>query len=181
MRQALITRPGLIVLLAGAVGLIILAAAPAQEQSRRLQVTADEIAFDLPQATLTAKNKVRLTGDGLLLTCDSLKARLDQEKGEIAAVDAEQNVRFQMRYQQQDQKWLVTAVSKRARFDPAQGLLTAEGGATVEVSAEGQQGQQYRLVGDKIEFDINQRVLVARKEQQQPEIEITLPPAQEGP
>jgi len=51
----------------------------------------------------------------------------------------------------------------------------------VEVSAEGQQGQQYRLVGDKIEFDINQRVLVARKEQQQPEIEITLPPAQEGP
>ena len=157
---------------------VLLTAASAQEPSagRQLKVTADEIAFDAKAGKVTATGGVKLTGEGLLLTCGQLEAAVDQEKGELAAIEATQNVQFQMEYRQQEQTWRVNAVSQLARFLPAEQVLTAEGGAVVEVDG-GESGQHYRLTGDIVQFELQTRRLVARKQESQPQMEITLPPA----
>ena len=170
-------RRGIIICLALLLAVLALRRALAQEQpsQQRLRVTADEIAFDAKKGTLVAAGGVRMTGADLLLTCGRLQASVDQKAGTLSAVEATENVQFEMRYHQQEQEWQVTAAAARARFLPQERVLVAEGGAVVEVKAAEPSDQHYRLSGDSVEFDLDQRRLVARKEQSQPEMEITLP------
>lgn len=162
-------------------GALVLPAALAQERppQQLLVVNADEIVLDATGWLLTASGKVRLSGEDLLLTCGQLQATVDQKTQQIAQVEASGDVQFQMRYRQQEQDWQVSAVAQRAQFLPQQRLLLAQGSAVVEVKAGEPGQQQYRLSGDSVQFDLDKRRLLARKEEHQPEMEITLPPPQQ--
>jgi len=158
---------------------LALPAALAQEPTpSQYRVSADEIAFDAAGGLLAATGGVRLTGEDLLLTCGRLEATVDQEAQQIGRLEATEGVEFQMRYRQQEQEWQIKAVAQRAQFLPQDRVLLAQGSAVVEVKA-GSEGQQYRLTGDSVQFELDKRRLLARKEEQQPQMEITLPAPQE--
>lgn len=182
MRREGMLRRALVSCVVAGLAIVALARALAQEPpaQQHLRVTADEIAFDANERTVTATGAVRLTGEGLLLTCGQLRAALDQQAGQMTSVEATGSVQFEMTYRQAEQDWQIKANGEHARLLAQERVLVMEGGAVVEVQG-GEPAQQYRLTGDNVQFELDKRRLVARKTQQQPEMEITLPaPKQEA-
>ncbi len=180
MRRQGMLRRTLIWCVVVGVAIVTLARAIAQEPAaqRQLRVTADEIAFDAKARLVTATGEVRLTGEGLLLTCGQLSAALDPDTGTITSVEGTGNVQFAMTYRQQEQNWQVKASGERARLLERERLLVMEGAAVVVVEG-GEPAQHYRLTGDNVQFELDNRRLVARKTERQPEMEITLPAPQQ--